>query len=363
MKRKILKFFVNNWLTILLAFIPPIVITYYFQREVHQLDVVLMSNTPVVQIEERYSDGITVLYQTNKIEALNVLELAVRNSGNRPIENNDFKQPLTFTFNGTVLPNPKLLDPAPKSLKPQLKHVKPNTLELQPLLLNQGDYFSFLVYLIDSKAPRSPVDISARVSRIKEPRFRVEADYPGKRTSRTEFLSWLIAALGVVISLISLITLGKRFKEVTLEFSPSSGSVDIVLRPGETQSAAQRLAQELNLGGQDYKPNLLLLRIKIEEQLRELANKADFPLHIKLRSPTSLTKRLADRGILPGKIAGGIADVLPLINRELHASDAYLAKEEFESLLQFTLQLIAGLMQLNKQQETDSEQSAAPDEE
>ena len=70
MKRKILKFFVNNWLMILLAFVPPILLTYYFQREVRQLDVVLKSNTPVVQIEERYSDGITVLYETNKIQAL-----------------------------------------------------------------------------------------------------------------------------------------------------------------------------------------------------------------------------------------------------------------------------------------------------
>lgn len=264
MKRKILTFIVNNWLIILLAFIPPIIIGYYFQREVHQLDVVLMSNTPVVQIEERYSYGITVLYQTNRIEALNVLELAVKNIGNRPIEDNDFKQPLTFTFNGTVLPNPKLLDAAPKALKPKLNQIKPDILELEPLLLNPGDSFSFLAYLINSKAPSNPVDISARISKIKEPRFRVAGGYPTKGSTKSMFLGWILPILGVVVSLIAIITLGIRIKEVTLELTPSLGGIGVTLR-GQIQSAAQRLARELNIVGQDYKSNLLLLRIKIEE--------------------------------------------------------------------------------------------------
>jgi hypothetical protein len=228
-----------------------------------------------------------------------------------------------------------------------LKQTESNILELEPLLLNQGDHFSFLVYLIDSKAPVTPVKVSARVSGIKDPRFRVEAEYPGKSKIKLEVLSWVLAVFGVVVSLFSFLSLGKRFKEITLEFSPL-GNVGIVLRPGDQESAAQHLARELNISGQDYKANLLLLRIKIEEQLRELANKVDLPSNVKLRSPITLTRRLADRGILPGSIASRIADVLPLINRELHASDAYLAKEEFENLQQFTIQLVAELIQENE---------------
>jgi hypothetical protein len=353
MNNKILKFFVNNWLTILLAFIPPVVITYYFQREVHQLDVVLKSNTPVVQIEERYSDGITVFYQANRIRTLNVLELAVKNSGNRPIEDNDFKQPLTFIFNGIVLPNPKLLDVVPKAVKPSLKQIKPNALELEPLLLNQGDRFSFLVYLIDSNVPGTPVDISARVSKIKEPRLRVEADYPVKRSTMAESAIWVFSVFGAGVSLTSLVLLWRRLREVTLEFSPTSGdSANIVRQSNEAQSIAKELMRELNFLGGDYKANLLLLRIKIEEQLRELAYKADIPSHLKLNSMISLARYLADRGILPGVLAGRIADVLPVINRELHANESYLSKKDLDSLQKYTLQLVGELVQLKNRQES-----------
>lgn len=356
MKRKLITFFVNNWLTILLAFIPPIVITYYFQRDVRHLDIVLRSNTQVVQIEERYSDGITVFYQTNKIDTLNVLEVEVKNSGNRPIENTDFKQPLTLKFKGTVLLNPKPLDASPPELKPELTLVGRDTLKLEPLLLNQGDHFTFLAYLIDSPTPSEPFTVSARVSGIKSPRLRDESDHPGKRQIKIEFLSWFLGVVGAIISLISFLSLGKRFKEITLEFSPWNAGIGVTLRPSDRESTVQSLARELSISGQDFKANLLLLRIKIEEQLREMANRVDLPSHMKLTSPTSLTRQLSAQGVLPGQVAAGIADVLPVINRELHASEAYLSRKEFESLQQFTLQLVAELTRLNQAQEKSSEQ-------
>jgi hypothetical protein len=357
MKRKIFKFFVNNWLTILLAFVPPIVVTYYFQREVRQLDIVLKSNTPVVQIEEQYSDEIAVFYKTNKIEALNVIELVVKNSGNRPIESDDFKRPLIFTFNGTVLPNPRLIDVTPKAIEPNLIQIEPNSLELEPLLLNQGDHFSFLVYLINSKASHSPVEISARISGIKEPRLRIEVDIPTMRNVRAKMLSWIIYTISLTVSLLSILYLWKKAKEATLDLSSFSKDLEILHRPSEIQSAAQRLARQLNISGQDYKANLLLLRIKIEEQLRELANRANISSDLKLSSIIELIRRLADREILSWRIAKGIAAVMPVINRELHASEAYLTKNEFENLQQFTLQLVAEIMRLNNQKEIADEPS------
>jgi hypothetical protein len=240
MKRKIFKFFVNNWLIILLAFVPPIVVTYYFQREIRQLDVILKSNTPVVQIEERYSDEIAVFYKTNKIEALNVIELVVKNSGNRPIESDDFKHPLIFKFNGTVLPNPRLIDVIPKAIEPNLIQIEPNSLELEPLLLNQGDHFSFLVYLINSKASRNPVEISARISGIKEPRLRIEADIPTMRNVRAKMLSWIIYTISLTVSLLSILYLWKKAKEATLDLSSFSKDLEILHKPSEIQSAAQR---------------------------------------------------------------------------------------------------------------------------
>ena len=346
---KISKFFINNWLTILLAFIPPILITYYLERDVYQFDVALKSNTAVIQIEKQYSDGISVFYHTNRIEALNALEFTVKNSGNRPIEDSHFKKPLTFIFNGSVLPNPRLVSVQPKDLSPILKQTATNELVLSPLLLNEGDHFSFLAYLVDSKTPYSPVSISARITNIKEPRLHIEAPCPSKNPTKAQALSLILGIVGSLVSIFSIITLGKRFKEVTLEISPLYRTGFRNLHAHEASFPIQRLAQELGIGGQDYKSNLLLIRIKIEEQLRELANRVEIPSHIKQRSPIYLTRHLGERGVLPGKVVDELLNVLPLINRELHTSNSYLEDSEYENLRRLALLLVGMLMGLNGQ--------------
>lgn len=346
MKTKILTFLANNWLTILLAIIPPIVIYQYLERDASQLDVILKTNTPVVQIAEQFSQGISVLYQSNRIASLNVLEIEVRNSGNRPIEASQFEEPLIFTFDGSVLPNPKVINVEPLALAPHLTSTSSNEFTLTRLLLNRGDRFSFLTYLIDSKTPATPLSIFARVTGVKDPRLINQAAYPNKKKANADILHILALVLGGLISAASATMLARRFKEITLDIGPGGGP-NISVRFGDVRSAAQKLASDLNIRTHDFKSSILLLRIKLEDQLRELASRLALPADVKLRSPSQLSRRLSEMGILPQDIAAGIADVLPVINRELHATETYLSQNEWERLQQMSLELVAALMKLN----------------
>jgi len=346
MKKKILAFVINNWLTLLLAIIPPLAMYYYFERDSWQLNVELKNNTPVVHVAGKYADNISIYFQSNRIDSLNVFEFEIRNSGNRPIEAEQFKDPLCLMFSGTVLPSPSIIDKSPVSLSPSLSISSSNRLVLSPLLLNRDDHFSFLLYVVNCTNQADPVSVSARISGVKDPRFINHTEQPNRNRSVIDNLAFVLGIIGGIVSILSIARLTRRIKEISIDLS-SGGVPSLSIHLGEVKAAAQQLGHDLKIDQHDLKSSLLLLRIKIEDQLRELASRTALPDGVKIKSPIFISRQLVNAGILPKDIAAGIMDILPIMNRELHASETYLTTSEWKRLQQLSLQIIAALIKIN----------------
>lgn len=336
MNSKLLTFLRNNWLTILLAFIPPIIITYYFQREKIELSVELQGNTSVVQVEKRFAKDISVNYNGQEINSLSVLDISVKNTGNRPIRKADFEDPVHFNYTGLIVPPPEVLNKSPNSLKPSFEKETDGALKLKPLLLNPGDSFSFRTFIIDPKNNETPVAVTGRIVGVKTIIFE-KAD-----TTKSEY-ALIGAIIGILVSFLvsgtSVLQLLKKAREITFKTPMFEVKMDLPPR------AVEKIAEDLRISEQDWKSSLLLIRIKLEEQLRELASRKNVPAK---GGVSSLTRKLLERQIINPTISAGVADVLPIINRELHASESYLSPGDFKNLRDFSLQLILSLEKQNQ---------------
>ncbi len=334
MKSKFLTFTRNNLLIILLAFTPPIFVAYYFQRENLELSVTILNNTDVVYVDKQFADGIKILYNNEKINSLTVVDLKIENTGNRPIERNQFDSPMEFKYNGIIPPKPEIITALPKTLNPKLNFQSPSSYKLEPLLLNEDDTFTFRANIINSVNRKNPVEVLARIVGIKS--INIINDARANTTKYTAII--VISIVALVASAFSLISLLSRLREITLKVP----FVELTLSELSKDDEA-KMAEVLNINEQNIKSSLLLIRIKIEEQLRQLAIRINLPEQRKLRSIHNLVKILRQKDVLSPKIASDITEVLPIINRELHASESYLSTKEFKSLHSFSIELISYL--------------------
>lgn len=337
------KFLLNNVLVIALAFVPPIIIWFFLQREETNLTVTLTTDIPVVSVEEELAQEIEILYRSTPISSLHVLEFLVQNTGNQPIEKRDFESPLTFVLSGSILSKPLITRVNPPSLRPKIDRVNQDSIVVSPLLLNENDLFGFRVYLADRANLSTPVEVFARIANVKEIEFN-SAD-ASRTSSQTTFLFGILSTIIGAVSAFSVSILFRRVKRLTISF-PAGLALELSRKlesEPETVTHAQEIARQLQISHHDHKSNILLLRIKIESLLKEIAHVSDIPQKETRGGILRPARALVRRGIIPGEIGAAVSDVSPAMNRELHESDSYLSQDEFEVLQQLSLNIIARL--------------------
>jgi len=112
------------------------------------------------------------------------------------------------------------------------------------------------------------------------------------------------------------------------------------------------LANELGISRHDFKSNILLLRIKIENQLRTLARLADLPDRDQVRSMPAVAQILNERGVIDSDASGLVRQLSRTMNRELHELDSYLSSDQFRSLQDAALSVVGALdAALDRQQQ------------
>jgi len=340
--RKLLEFVKKNWLTILLAIVPPLTIWYYLQRESIELTARVTVDVPVVSVRQEYGREIELRYRGQPVDGLRVVEVELKNTGTRPLERTAFDSPVTFDFGSVKVTAPVILRTRPRSLRPQLR-IGGGIVTLDPLLLNPRDTFVFRTFVLGGGTHSSPIRVSARIRGVSDILLRKSSDDEPKSPM---VFGLLAAILGVALSLISVTQLIVRAARLTARI-PAALVLQLIRRlesdPGTAAKAVQ-LSKDLDISKHDAKANLLFLRLRIETLLRDLARRADLPRPDQLRSMRRLSEQLARRGIIPREIASAIADISPALNRELHQAESYLSDGEFSSLQRLCLSVIAGLM-------------------
>ena len=165
MSEKLFRFLKSNILTILLAIVPPIAIWYYFQKDVKRIDVEILANIPVVSIEEKYSEGIEINYNKNRISSLSIVDTKIRNSGNQPIDRSDFDLPLCLKYYGNILYPIQIIESKPADL-PISYIVHNDSILIKPLLLNSSDYFTIRTKIANIKDNALPLKAFSRIKGV-----------------------------------------------------------------------------------------------------------------------------------------------------------------------------------------------------
>lgn len=337
---KLLKFLKGNILIILLAFVPPIAIWFFFQRDIKDIEISLVSNIPVVSIEKQFSKGIKVQFEDKEISSLRVIDVKIRNAGNRPIERADFDEPLTLHFDGKIIPPVDIVASDPPNL-PASIGTGEHEISIKPMLLNSGDSFILRTKVADASAGGVPVKPISRIKGVKKIVLSEAV------TDKYFYKSFALGVFSSIIASISFFALTKLLSRARRLVVSLPGGIELEIsqleKRSDTSHRASELAELLQISKHDFKSNLLLLRLKIEEQLRQLARLADFGPREQVGSFIKISRLLEEKGVIDHAAASLIRDIAPVINRELHESDSYLTEAEYNELQRAALSLVAAL--------------------
>lgn len=337
---KLKKFLKANILIIILAIVPPLTIWYFLQRDTKELEISIVANVPVISIEEKFADGIEVQFNKKHISSLYVIDIKIHNAGNRTIERSDFDMPLTLAFNGTVISPVQVVRAEPQDL-PVTLETKGEKVIIKPMLLNSGDSFVLRTRVSDVTTGAYPVKANTRIKGVKK------VDVIKAETDKGTLKAFMIGVVSSILAAISLVASIKLLRRVRGLVISMPGGIEIELskleKTKDTSKRALELANILQISRHDFKSNLLILRLKIEGQLRELARAANFGKRDQIGSISRISQKLEERGLIDHSVGTLIRDISPIMNRELHESESYLSEEEFAELQRMALSIVAAL--------------------
>jgi hypothetical protein len=141
---------------------------YYRAREVHSLQIVILANSPLVQVDKSIASNIKLLYQDKPVSDLLLLQILVENKGNRSIRESDYSKPIRFVFPAQAqIIEASVLESKPTYLGMSVTNTE-NIATLSPVLLNPGDKFEirFLIANAQSTSGEQPFDVEARIAEI-----------------------------------------------------------------------------------------------------------------------------------------------------------------------------------------------------
>lgn len=183
---------------------------YEWQLDVYSLEAVILSKSSLVSVAEGYGQEIEVRYQGQPVDNLSLVDIKLENTGNQPIERQDFDEPLRFVFpEGTQLLDASVQETLPDDLDLQVSVEGPNVASLAPVLLNSADrgVIRFIAVDLPASTDRNLFDIDARIARI--PSVSVTSAIEQSATSdATPRWRGILGVLWGIVLLIGLLALG-----------------------------------------------------------------------------------------------------------------------------------------------------------
>jgi hypothetical protein len=331
------RFLASNWLTITIAIISLIVTLFSTQRDRYSLDIQRVSDVEVVSLHGDYVKDIEVRYRGVPVPSLHVVELRVRNSGNRALARDDFYEPLGFIFGSPVVGRPVVVSASPAMLRVALK-LDGDTVLVEPLLLNTADSFTFRALVSQHTARRRVPLIIGRIMNVR--RLAVGRPEDNWFARSAWLLPIILGAIGVIAAIV-LLNQFRLFVAVTR--GVAEATVSALAMDPRVLSRRRNLANELNIAQHDRKANVLALRIRIEADLAEIARLGRVEERNWGRSAHAMVRLLVSRQLLPSTVATALADILPAFNRELHSVTSYLSEGEMVRLEAIALSIVAEL--------------------
>jgi len=137
---------------------------YLLQRNKKRLTYTVVTETPMLSIDEALKGKIEIKYEKKRIQNIYLVILKIENKGNVDIASVDYEQPIVFSFPDSEILNVEIIDVSPKNLKPIIT-TELSRFIINPILLNKKDYI--VSKLLLSKYERK-IDVDARIIGVKD---------------------------------------------------------------------------------------------------------------------------------------------------------------------------------------------------
>jgi hypothetical protein len=116
---------------------------YTKQRQRKSLSYQIVSNTPLLSVEEEIKKDLVIKYRGKEVQKVDLVAVRIVNTGNLPIATKDFDRPITLDLGeGAQILTAEISEKKPDELQPSI-NVEQSKIKLEPILLNQGDAITF----------------------------------------------------------------------------------------------------------------------------------------------------------------------------------------------------------------------------
>jgi hypothetical protein len=145
------------------------VILFLLDRAVKDLQIEVLSNSPLISVEGDIAKDIKILYKDQPVQALSVIILRIENTGNIPIKESDYSRPVIIS----VSPDAEVgeftvVETRPEAIDLSLRKIAPHRVELSKSLLNPGDQVLVRILALDNDGT---LDVNARIADISQIRI------------------------------------------------------------------------------------------------------------------------------------------------------------------------------------------------
>jgi len=143
---------------------------FFLQREVKTLQVVVLTSTSLVEIEQSVAEEVKILYRDQPITDLSLFQVKVENSGNQTILEEDYARPIRFVFPSEAeIVEAMVLESSPRNIGMTVRKEQ-NTATLSSVLLNEEDRIivRVLVSNMPADSDAQPFYVDARIAGVKE---------------------------------------------------------------------------------------------------------------------------------------------------------------------------------------------------
>ena len=110
------------------------------QRNRKALSFKIVSSTPVLSVSEGVQGKLRILYEDKEVQEVQLVVISMTNTGNLPIIENDYSQPIEVSFGDGKLLTVELMETTPKDLG-VVATIENEKVVFNKVLLNQGDSF------------------------------------------------------------------------------------------------------------------------------------------------------------------------------------------------------------------------------
>ena len=142
---------------------------FFINQAKKNLNIEIVHCTSIVPLKEPAPKGLDIFYGGEKIDKASVIGIRIINSGNRPILQGDYAEPIRFKLSPTVnILTVEIHSSQPLDLSPKIKKSNNSEITISPILMNPLD--SFEIELLVLNMPPDYTDylsVSGRIAGVK----------------------------------------------------------------------------------------------------------------------------------------------------------------------------------------------------